>query len=613
MVDYTLPSLSVNPPDVWGQTLITAFGAFDSAVEAPRAVLGLRAWRAALANRWYAPARIVAVGSSTTAGVAATAIDRRYVNRLGDLLHASHNPPGVAGGAHIAAVDSGWTLTGTNSTNALGLSLQSVTLAAGATMSRTVNPCTGFTVLFEQGPGAGQFTVAVDGGSAVSVTPDTTGTANRHDGTYSTPTVTSGSHSILITAVGACVISGVYAHQGDLTGGVQIYQSGRSGAVTNDFVANLSVPTRIAQLAAGLVILMTGSNEYQSGVSPTAFATALTTLIGNIRATVNPVPSMLLVGTYRRLDVTAPAYPWASYLQAMRDMAADDPANLAYVDISGVYPTSQSVDLYDLIGSDSVHQTDRGHAMMADLIHTAMRSPRLAGMRVINQATVSPDTVSGLVGWWRADALGLADNTAVSSWAPSAGLQSAPLTQSGTNRPVLRTGILNSLPVVRFSAASSQSLDTGAWGTSYTVPVTVVTVARFTSVAVAANLWSGRSGVFAYAGISPTLFQVGAGAAGELSARETPDVDAWHVIAVVYNGASTTVHWDSRPFTTRGTTGTGGSAAMPGLRLGTNSTAAANYLTGDIAEFALYNRALAATEVSQVKAWLAAKYALVIA
>ncbi len=613
MVDYSLPALSTSPPDVWGGQLTSAFAAFDAEVEAPRAVTGLRAWRSALANRWYAPVRVVAVGSSTTAGLNSTALDRRYTNRVGDLLHREYNPTGVTGGAWYMASDSGWTTTGTVGSNALGLGLQSTTLAAGATLSRTVNPTTGFTVLFEQGPGAGAFTVAVDGGTAVTVTPDTTGVANRHDGTYSTGVLTSGSHTVLITATGACTISGVYAHQGDLASGVQVYTSGKSGAVAADFVANTSIPVRIQQLGAGLVLLMLAANDYSAGVSPTSFRTTVTTLINNIKAVCYPQPSILLVGSYRRLDVTSPAYPWSAYLDVMQDLAAEDPQNIGYVDLSGVYPTSQATDPYDVISSDSIHQTDRGHGEMADLVYAALRAPRLAGMRVNTPTATAPDAMSGLISWWRADTLGLADNAAVSSWAPVAGLQSAPLAQTGTNRPVFRTGVLNGRGVARFSAAASQSMDTGAWTTSYPVPLTVVMVARFSSLAVTANLFSGRSGVFVYAGSSPTILQVGAGAAGELNGRESLDVDAWHVLGVVYNGSTTTIHWDSRALTTRGTTGTGAAAAMPGLRLGTNSGGTANYLTGDVADLAIYNRALSLTEIGQVIADRAAYYALEVA
>lgn len=612
MVDYSLPALSTSPPDVWGGQIVGAFAAFDGEVEAAKAVTGLRAWRSALANRWYAPARVACVGSSTSAGVGAGALDRRYTNKFGDLLHRD-NPTGVAGGAHYMAADTGWTPTGTTGTNALGLGLQSITMATGATLSRAVNPCTGFTVLFEQGPGAGQFSWAVDGGGATTVTPDTTGTANRHDGTVSTGVLSSGSHTLLLTSIGACVISGVYAHQGDLTAGVQVYTSGKSGAVATDFIANLSVPQRIQQLGAALVPIMLGANDYAAGVNPATFKATLTTLINNIKATCFPQPSIPLIGTYRRLDVTSPAFPWSDYLDVMQDLAADDPQNIAYVDLSAVYPSSQSTDTYDVIGSDGVHQTDRGYAEMADLVHSALRAPRLAGMRVSAPAKVAPSAISGLIGQWRADTLGLADGTSVSSWAPLAGLQSAPLTQTGTNRPVFRTGVLAGRGVVRFSAASSQSMDTGAWPTSYPVPLTALVVARFSSLAAAANLFSGRSGVFVYAGGSPTILQVGAGAAGELNSREPLDLDTWHVLGVVYNGTTTTVHWDSRALTTRGTTGTGVNAAMPGLRLGTNSGATANYLTGDLADFALFNRALSLTEVGQVTAYQADYYDLEVA
>lgn len=615
MVDYALPALSTSPPDVWGGDVVDAFAAFDGEVEAPRAVQGLRSWRAALGGRWYAPARVVCIGSSTTAGFAAGALDRRYTNRLGDALHREYNPAGIPGGAHYMAGDSGWTLTGTTGTTALGLGLSTTTLQAGATMGRTFTQCTSVTVHFEQGPGSGQFTVSIDGGAATTVTPDTTGAANRHDGTWSSSVLAAGSHSVLITSVGACAINGIYAHLGDETSGVQVYTSGKSGSVAADFAATTSIATRCAQLQPGLVVLMLGANDFETGVAPSTFRTTVRTIIDGIRAVQYPPPSFQLVSPYRRLDVTTPAYPWTAYGDQQRDLAAADPMNCAWVDISSVYPQSQSADAYNIISADNVHQTDRGYAVMADLLHTAIRSPRLAGMRLATPTTVAPDSVSGLLAWWRADSLALADGAAVSSWAPVGGVQTAPLVQTGTNRPIFVAAApsLGGKPAVYFSAASSQHMDTGAWATSYPVPITVFVVGRFTSSAAAANWWSGRSGVFVYGGTTPTLYSVGAGTAGELAAKEAPDIGSWHVVAHVFNGANSAIHWDSRVFTTRGTTGTGAAAALAGVRAGTNSGGTSNYLTGGLAQLIIYNRALNATEVSQVEAWLAAEYDLEVA
>ncbi|EFC80874.1 SGNH/GDSL hydrolase family protein [Parafrankia sp. EUN1f] len=615
MVDYTLPALSVSPADVWGGDIVDAFDAFDTEVEAPRSVQALRSWRAALGNRWYGAARVVAIGSSTTAGFGAGALDRRYTNRLGDALHRDYNPTGVVGGAYFMAGDSGWTLTGTTGTTAVGLGLSTTTLAAGATMGRTINPCTSFTVLFEQGPTSGQFTVSVDGGAATTVTPSTSGSANRHDGTWSSGTVAAGSHSILITAVGACAISGVYAHNGDESSGVQVYTSGKSGSVAADFSGAASIATRCGQLLPGLVILMLGSNDYETGVAPATFGTTVRTIIDNIRAAQYPPPSFLLVSTYRRFDVTSPSYPWSAYGDQLRDIAANDPMNCAWVDIGSVYPQSQSVDHYNIISSDDIHQTDRGYAEMADLLAVALRSPRLAGMQLVTPDIVSPSSLSGLLSWWRASTLALANNDPVSSWAPAAGAQTTPLTQSGSNRPtyIAASASLGGKPAVYFASGSSQHMDTGAWATSYAVPITVFVVGRFTSRAAAANWWSGRTGVYVYGGISPSLYAVGAGAAGELAARETPDIASWHIVAHVFNGASSSIAWDSRVFTTRGTTGTSGSAALPGVRVGCNSSGSGNFLTGGLAELAFYNRALTTTEISQVVAWFAAYYGLEVA
>lgn len=67
-----------------------------------------------------------------------------------------------------------------------------------------------------------------------------------------------------------------------------------------------------------------------------------------------------------------------------------------------------------------------------------------------SDAPPSPADVPGLAGWWKADALGLANGTAVSSWTDSSGNAQNLVQASGTLQPVFTTNVLNGLPVLRF-------------------------------------------------------------------------------------------------------------------------------------------------------------------
>ncbi len=575
--------------------------------------LGLAAWRQGLANRLYGGVNVVAIGSSTTAGNNATALGRRYVNQLGADLHLKYNAAAVAGGAHILGVDSGWTFTGTHGTDTNGLGLQSVTLATSATMTRTENPCTGFDVYYAQGPGAGAFTVSIDGATAVTVTPDTNGTAARHDGVYSSPTVTSGSHSILITASAATVINSVYARGGDESAGVRLYNSGLAGANAGSFYfASAAFYQRLAALNPRLVLVMLGANDFSGQTALATFSTQMQGIVDRIVGAVTPTPSILMVGTYRRLDVTGvPTISWQQYLDAMAAVAAANPGVVEYVDISASYPTTQEADQSSLVidPTDYIHQGDRGHRLMSDLLTAQLTAPAAP---VATMPAFDPRAVGGLLAWLDAGTLGLGNNVAVSSWSPRAGIETAALAQATSgNQPVFRTNRVNGRPSVAFTAASSHNLDSGTWAGKRSTPLTVVTIARFNTGNLG-NAYSGRSGVYAYAGISTgTTLAVGAGAVAEVTQSTT--MDTWHVILTVYNGASSAIYVDSHTATATGTTTTGSNSALPGLRLGTNSGASGNFLDGEIAEVAVYGRALTAAEITALTRWYGTRYGITVA
>jgi hypothetical protein len=68
----------------------------------------------------------------------------------------------------------------------------------------------------------------------------------------------------------------------------------------------------------------------------------------------------------------------------------------------------------------------------------------------------TPAGMSGLQVWVKADAItGLNDGDSISTWSDQSG-QGHDCTSSGSNRPVYKTGILNGLPVARFTGGSNQ-------------------------------------------------------------------------------------------------------------------------------------------------------------
>jgi lysophospholipase L1-like esterase len=352
-----------------GTYRVSEFGNPNRAPSAPST------WEASLANADISKTCAVFIGSSTTQGADSTTLDNRYTDVYGQLIHQRFNSSSVPGGKHIRAADTGWTTTGTAALNGDGLALGSYALSAGATLSRTMTNCTGFDLHFVQGTGQGTFTYQVDGGTAVTVTPVTTGTANRHDGTVTVTGLTLGSHTIQVNATNACIINGVYVHNGDATLGARVYNSGKGSTSTVDFITTNAATIWQRAVAIGnvnLVAMMMGSNDFSSSLNPVTFKANLLTIIHNVWNSLSATkPDIVLINSYKRFDQVGygTVYLHDQYADKMKELAAELDT-VYYVDVSGLFPlVNDSVhDPLDLMNTDNIHMNDAGHRYMARIL-----------------------------------------------------------------------------------------------------------------------------------------------------------------------------------------------------------------------------------------------------
>jgi hypothetical protein len=216
-------------------------------------------------------------------------------------------------------------------------------------------------------------------------------------------------------------------------------------------------------------------------------------------------------------------------------------------------------------------------------------------------------TDASLVANFDAASLSLAGAAPVTSWAPVAGSEKAPLAQAVVEQqPVFELAAINGKPAVTFAG---DYLDTGAWATVHQLPLTVLYVGNF-NPANLGTLYGGRNGVYAYAGLA-TPDTINFGAAGTNQVNDTGNAAGWHIICAVYNGASSRFYVDSiTPIL--GTTGTGANAALPGFKIGATSAGTTGNLTGKVAAAAILNRAVTEDEAVETMQALAAKYALTL-
>lgn len=220
---------------------------------------------------------------------------------------------------------------------------------------------------------------------------------------------------------------------------------------------------------------------------------------------------------------------------------------------------------------------------------------------------------SGLAMWFKADTLGLADGTAVSTWADQSG-NALDLTQATSgNRPLCKTAILNGLPVVRFDGVNDYLIRTtaNALFTSSAYSIFVVAVPRGGAGAfrgIVGNPGGTTNGYVLYASNANTLQinYAGANTGTGAVAVGTPFVGA-----TTCDGSNTIVYLNGASAGSRTATYTPPTVGGEFI-IGANRQLLEFPFSGDVAEVVLYNRVVNSTERAAVTAYLGAKYGITV-
>lgn len=566
-------------PDTNGNVVVEGAGGSDPLTAATDPALA--AFRSGIATRKTAPARIVAVGSSTNEGWNATMRSAKWLDMLGQSVADVYG----GGGTYVLTNDPAWGVTGTTADVSEGVAARSLRLEAGATMTATFDDCDGFTVLHCEGSTqAGEFTVSIDGGAPVTVTPANNGSF-RHWGERLFSITKRGRHTIRIAATAQTTINGIYVHRGDKYEGVQVWNSGRAGARAGDF-GSFYIWQRIERLVPSLVLMILGANDYGAQTPIATYKTELQNRINTMKGWAK-VPSILIVGTFRRLDTATTGITWAQYLTAMREVAAANPGVVTYREISDLWPQSQTADVFDVIDTDGVHMTNAGHLMYHDQVADMIGVPPSS-----RRSPSEIDGVAGLAARYSTTSLALADGATVASWPATGSRPIAATPDGGTGPTYTTTGGPGGKPGVKFDATLSTKLYAN-WGAA-TLPIPSITVAatfRTPSTLTEANLFSGGSGNWFNFDILGSTFRMGVAGAGQITSdagMALPDTD--YAVVLVYggNGAGRMFINSLVPHKT----GTVATATLSAVRFGTNAGGSAPFSSYTLGEFGLIDRAL---------------------
>jgi len=162
----------------------------------------------------------------------------------------------------------------------------------------------------------------------------------------------------------------------NLVPGVQGFNAGAGGNTSRNYCTSTHL-YGFGILNPDCFIHMIGSNDSTDSpdyaVPPEEYKSNVLNAINsidNLSSTGTPA-CHVLVHTYRREGVSLSH--WAEYGKALREIA-DSKSNVVFINMQDVYEGAKMPgdDPYDLLSTDFVHQTDAGHAMMAELLIKGM-------------------------------------------------------------------------------------------------------------------------------------------------------------------------------------------------------------------------------------------------
>lgn len=239
---------------------------------------------------------------------------------------------------------------------------------------------------------------------------------------------------------------------------------------------------------------------------------------------------------------------------------------------------------------------------------------------------LQPNQITGLQGWWKADAgvysdagVTLAvDGNTVQQWNDSSG-NSRNLSQATAgSRPTYKTSIVNGLPVVRFGGATDDDRMTGAAMSNFFASqgkTIFVVYKRTANVGGALVGDEGENSVLVQYGSSGTTANNFHKDSGGFDGPQTTAANAGSFNIMTYMHDTSNFYTGVNDTRTASLTSTasGASNSLAGaLNIGDRSTTSHNFLDGDIAEITFYNVALSEASRQQIETYLATKYAVSI-
>ncbi len=228
----------------------------------------------------------------------------------------------------------------------------------------------------------------------------------------------------------------------------------------------------------------------------------------------------------------------------------------------------------------------------------------LAGLLVLPLTAMAQPAASSKV-WLRADVDVVVSSTSVSNWLDQSGNGNNAWMTTASRRPTLVNGAINGLPLIRFGGAQSLILTTPVSHNQFTYFI----VGKNSKPTETFSMIFGPSGSLPnnqlrWENGTQTL-AVGTGNAMPSLVSSIGNTRINHLLTVRYNGSTFSVYRNGSLISNFGLTTSG-----PWTLGQIGAWYSSYFMTGDVAEIVMYDRALTSTELNTTTSYLMGKYAL---
>lgn len=225
-------------------------------------------------------------------------------------------------------------------------------------------------------------------------------------------------------------------------------------------------------------------------------------------------------------------------------------------------------------------------------------------------------TTATLQLWCKADTLGLADGTAVSSWTDSSGNANHLVQSTSAAQPIFKVSIVNSLPVVRFNG-TSHGLRTS---TTFTLgEFLILIVCKVTTMGMlyehSDNTNTATTGSFIYdAADSCRVKRLDVSSSANVTSGWLNNRPRFDLVEQHYGQTAMNLYRNGQPLLVAigpigSPAGTVASGAL-NFNVGARGNAGSLFVAGDLAEVIVFSGYPGSQDVNGMRTYLAAKYAI---